>query len=60
MRRHDQVVVPLDCGSCAIITIQVDPAGCMDVGHLCLTPEELAALFRGAMRDLDEQARRRD
>jgi len=58
--RHDQVRVPLDCGGTAILTVLVDPAGCLNVGHLCPTPEEIAALVRGAMYDAEAEDARRE
>ena len=43
--RLDQVVVVLECGGTAVVRIEVDPAGCRDVGHSCPTPEQIAAMI---------------
>jgi len=55
--RHDQVRVPLDCGGTAILTVEVDPAHCLNVGHLCPTPEEIAAFVRAGILDAEAEAR---
>jgi hypothetical protein len=37
------VAMRLDCGAMLLLALDVDPAGCLNVGHRCPSPEELAA-----------------
>lgn len=55
MSSRAEVHVPLQCGAVATITVHVDPAGCMKVGHLCPSREEIAALIRAAMHDAEAE-----